>query len=91
MRIKHLGLLVTVLALCVRNLMAAPLGTAFTYQGRMTAGGNATTGLYDLTFKLYDAENGGSQEHRLPGQAVGGRLQQALEAQQGEQDARQAG
>ena len=34
---------------------AALLGTAFTYQGRLTAGANAANGPYDLTFTLYDA------------------------------------
>ena len=34
---------------------AAPLGTAFTYQGRLTDGGGPATGNYDLRFALYDA------------------------------------
>lgn len=39
----------------------APLGTAFTYQGRLTQNGNLTSGLYDLRFRLYDAAAAGSQ------------------------------
>jgi len=39
----------------------APLGTGFTYQGRLTDGGAPANGTYDLEFKLYDALSGGSQ------------------------------
>jgi hypothetical protein len=39
---------------------AAPLGTAFTYQGRLAVSGNPAGGLYDLRFILYDAASGGS-------------------------------
>ncbi len=38
---------------------AQPLGTAFTYQGRLTDGGNPATGTYDLRLMLYDAAVGG--------------------------------
>jgi hypothetical protein len=38
-----------------------PMGTAITYQGRLTAGGLPPTGSYDLQFKLYDAAAEGSQ------------------------------
>jgi len=34
-------------------------GTAFTYQGRLNAGGNPTTGIYDLQFTLFDSLTGG--------------------------------
>lgn len=37
------------------------VGTAFTYQGRLTDNGNPANGTYDFIFELYDAENGGSQ------------------------------
>ena len=40
-------------------LTAAPLGTAFTYQGKLTSGGNPATGIYDLRLTIYDALNGG--------------------------------
>lgn len=42
--------------LCVLPAAAqGPLGTAFTYQGRLDASGNPTTGGYDFRFTLYDA------------------------------------
>jgi len=37
------------------------IGTAFTYQGRLTDGGSPASGTYDLRFILYDADSGGSQ------------------------------
>jgi hypothetical protein len=42
-------------------LNAASLGTAFTYQGRLSSGGNAANGSYDLKFSLYDDATSGSQ------------------------------
>jgi hypothetical protein len=39
----------------------APVSTGFTYQGRLTDGGNPATGVYDFEFRLYDALSGGSQ------------------------------
>ena len=38
-----------------------PLGTAFTYQGRLTDAGLPANGNYDLQFKLFDALTAGSQ------------------------------
>lgn len=38
-----------------------PLGTAFTYQGRLTDGGSPADGIYDFELKLFDAASGGSQ------------------------------
>ena len=38
-----------------------PLGTAFTYQGRLTDGGNPANGSFDFQFLLFDAAAGGSQ------------------------------
>jgi len=35
-------------------------GTAFMYQGRLNTGTNPATGLFDLTFTLYNANSGGS-------------------------------
>src|SRR5438477_12271755 len=50
------------LALCPAvSALAAPVGTAFTYQGRLTSSGAAATGNYDLRFQLYDALTGGAQ------------------------------
>ena len=37
-----------------------PLGTAFTYQGRLNDGGSPANGVYDLQFILFDALLGGS-------------------------------
>src|SRR5213593_1274434 len=36
-------------------------GPAFTYQGRLTDAGSPASGLYDLTFALFDAASGGGQ------------------------------
>jgi hypothetical protein len=41
--------------------LAAPLPTAFTYQGRLVEAGQPATGTYALTFRLFDAETGGAQ------------------------------
>ena len=38
-----------------------PLGTAFTYQGRLIDSGNPANGQYDLQFALYDALAAGNQ------------------------------
>jgi hypothetical protein len=39
---------------------AAPLGTAFTYQGQLDQNGQSATGLYQMTFWLYATLSGGS-------------------------------
>src|SRR5262245_43856817 len=39
---------------------AAPLGTAFSYQGRLSDGGEPGNGRYDLRFNLYTAALGGT-------------------------------
>ena len=41
---------------------AAPMGTAFTYQGRLTDANNPADGLYDLRFRLYDSPAAGAQK-----------------------------
>jgi len=38
----------------------AALGSAFTYQGKLSDGGNPANGLYDFVFTLYAAESGGT-------------------------------
>ncbi len=38
-----------------------PLGTGFTYQGELAAGGSPANGSFDMQFSLFDAANGGSQ------------------------------
>jgi hypothetical protein len=40
---------------------AETLGTAFTYQGRLTDGGSPANGEYDFRFMLYDAASSGAQ------------------------------
>jgi hypothetical protein len=42
-------------------LEAQPVGTAFTYQGRLTDAGNPASGAYDLQFALFDSAVGGGQ------------------------------
>ncbi len=60
MRTKtHLGFLL-LLASSGSVLVAAPLGTAFTYQGKLTDGGQSANGTYDLRFTLYNVAGGGS-------------------------------
>ena len=43
------------------SIVAAPMGTAFTYQGVATDNGRPATGLYDVQCALYDAPTGGVQ------------------------------
>ncbi len=43
------------------TVIPAPMGTAFTYQGRLIHDNNSTDGLYDFEFKLYDSPAGGNQ------------------------------
>ena len=40
---------------------SALLGTAFTYQGRLSQDGSPADGVYDFCFILYDADVGGAQ------------------------------
>ena len=56
-----LRILVTGIALSIGSVMAAPLGTAFTYQGQLSDAGLPATGTYDLQFKLFDAATAGAQ------------------------------
>ncbi|MBC8377862.1 MAG: hypothetical protein H8E62_01675, partial [Planctomycetes bacterium] len=54
-------LLITVMSvaflMCGMTLWAAPLGTAFTYQGRLLDDNVAADGVYDIRFVLYDDPN----------------------------------
>lgn len=45
----------------VEVAVAAPMGTAFTYQGRLMDANEPADGLYDFQFRLYDDPNSGSQ------------------------------
>jgi hypothetical protein len=47
-------------ALLAGSVMAAPMGTALSYQGELAVGGNPTNGSYDLRFTLYDDASGGA-------------------------------
>lgn len=38
-----------------------PAGTSFTYQGRLNSNGTPAEGSHDFSFKLFDADSGGSQ------------------------------
>lgn len=52
---------ITLLAFTPGVAQAAPMGNAFTYQGRLTHDGGPANGTYDFLFTLYDAVSGGSQ------------------------------
>jgi hypothetical protein len=47
-------------AVNVATLHADPVGTAFTYQGRLTSGGTPAAETYDMQFALYAGAAGGS-------------------------------
>src|SRR5438093_1227988 len=53
--------LLAALTLSAGVLAAAPLGTAFTYQGRLIDAGNPANGGYDLTFALFSINSGPGQ------------------------------
>src|SRR5260221_12883274 len=48
------------LVISITNITAQT--NQFTYQGRLTDGGTAPTGSYDLQFELFDAQAGGTQQ-----------------------------
>ena len=58
-QITHLFLILALLAAVNR---AAAQGTAFTYQGQLNSSGSPASGNFDLTFTLYDAASGGTQQ-----------------------------
>ena len=58
MKIKILISLTALLGLLGGIVTAEPLGTAFTYQGKLTDGGNPANGNYDLRFTIYDSPGG---------------------------------
>ena len=65
----RLGLL-ALLAISPIFSIAFAQGTAFTYQGRLMSGTNATSGIYDFRFGIYDSTN-------LPGTLVAGPITNA--------------
>ncbi len=61
MKKKLILLLALVGAINLQLSSALAQGTAFTYQGRLNAGGNPANGLYDLQFTLFNAAANGAQ------------------------------
>ena len=55
------ALTLAVLACGGGDTLADPLGTAFTYQGRLESDGVPVNGLYDLTFALFSGSGGAGQ------------------------------
>jgi hypothetical protein len=54
--------IVSLVALLATGLvLAAPLGTSFTYQGQLRQAGAAVNGACDFQFSLFDAASGGAQ------------------------------
>jgi hypothetical protein len=62
MKTKHTLITLALLALLSNGISAAPLGTAFTYQGKLASGGSTAHGLFDFTFTLYDDASGGTRQ-----------------------------
>jgi hypothetical protein len=59
---KMFTILVLGLMVCLAKVSeAAPMGTTFTYQGRLLDANNVANGLYDFEFELYDAPSDGNQ------------------------------
>jgi hypothetical protein len=48
------------IAFCTAGAQAAPVGTAFTYQGSLRDGGDPAQGTFDLEFTLFEDAAGGS-------------------------------
>jgi hypothetical protein len=61
LRIRALWLGLIVIGIAGMLIAQTPLGTAFTYQGRLIDSGNAANGLYDLQFALFDDPATGNQ------------------------------
>ena len=66
MKLKSVSAALAFLACSCPPILAAPSGTAFTYQGKLTDSGQPANGIYDLRFTIYDA--------LANGQVVGGPL-----------------
>ena len=60
MKTKLTALTLALLACAGSVTLADPLGTAFTYQGRLNSTGQPANGHYDLRFTLYDAVTEGN-------------------------------
>jgi len=59
--VKRSIVTICLLLWCSTLLSAATIGTSFTYQGYLEDDGNPASGLYDIEFRLFDAETGGAQ------------------------------
>src|SRR5437667_10401320 len=57
----RLFIAITLLSLWAGVAAGTPLGTAFTYQGRLTDGGPVANGTYELRLAVWDALTAGSQ------------------------------
>ena len=68
MKLKIIALLI--LTLMTATTQADPLGTAFTYQGRLNAVGVPANGSYDFIFTLYTNSAAGNQLNLFPANAV---------------------
>ena len=69
---KSTSLILALLAVSFQPAFGASPGTSFTYQGRLSNGTNATAGLYDLTFSVWNASTGAAQVgNTLTNAAVG--------------------
>ena len=59
----NLAILLIAAALCMAAVgYAAPMGTGFTFQGRLTEANSPAEGLYDFEFELYDDATADSQK-----------------------------
>ena len=59
----NLAILLMAAALCMAGVACGdPMGTAFTYQGRLTDANSPAEGLYDFEFAVYNALDGGGQQ-----------------------------
>jgi type VI secretion system secreted protein VgrG len=69
---KSTSLLLALFAFSFQPAFGASVGTSFTYQGRLTSGTNAPSGLYDMTFSIWSASTGATQVvNTLTNPAVG--------------------
>jgi hypothetical protein len=59
MKKRFLQITLIVCCLAAQTILAQP--TAFNYQGKLTEGGSAANGSYQMQFKLFDSLSGGSQ------------------------------
>src|SRR6185295_17223278 len=57
---KRFLTILTLTSAIAAAIHAAPMGTSFTYQGRLNDGGAPANGKYDMVFNLYDAPTNGN-------------------------------